>query len=168
MGGPAGVPVMGGGAADVIAGALDESAAAEAGAEITGSDRCGLGSLMSLTPSTLELSGLISRTPLPMASVLDGSDLAESESGFGVTGLVESVAADSDLETSRDVLSSFAVLSGVTCSVLGGSSGTATGLPRRPCFCRPGGLLSVAACTGACPSADGATRGRPYRLPSRP
>lgn len=75
VGGPAGAAVMGEGAAEVMAGALGGSIATE----VTGSGRSGLGSLMSLIPSTLELSGLISRMPLPIASVLDGSeDLAES------------------------------------------------------------------------------------------
>ena len=170
MGGPAGAAVTGGDAADVVAEALDESGAtaAEAGAEVTGSGRSGLGSLMALSlgPSTLAVSGLVSRTrslterspAVPTASVLVGSNLTESESGFAAAGLAESVAADSDLETSRDVSSSFALLPGTICSVFGGSGDM--GLPRRPCFCRTPVLLSVAACTGACPSAGWAAADR--------
>ena len=67
-------------------------------------------------------------------------------------GLAESVAADSDLETSRDVSSSFALLPGTICSVFGGSSG------------RYGPATSAL----LLPDARACCRSRPAPAPARP
>ena len=196
MGAPAGaigdagaVAVTGGGAAaEAPAPGSGEAAAEAGGAGVTGgtgSGRSGLGSLpvFSLGASTLALSGLLSRARSPagfaaslaglslsVASVLAGSDLAESGSGLAEPDLAESIAPVSALAASRDASFSVAASPEAGRSIFGGSS--VTGRPRLPCFCLTPDLLSVAACTGACPSAgmaaSGAARDRPYRFASRP
>ena len=109
----------------------------------TGSGRSGLGSLpmFSLGASTLELSGLLSRARSPagfaaslaglslsVASVLAGSDLAESGSGLAEPDLAESITPVSALAASRDASFSVAASPEAGRSIFGGSS--ATGRPR--------------------------------------
>ena len=149
----------------------------------TGSGRR-LGSLpmFSLGASTLVLSGLLSRAGSPAgfaaslagrrcrsSSVLAGSALADSDRawqprlggihrvGFCLGGFPRSIIFRRGIARSwpLDFWRLFV-----------------TGRPRLPCFCLTPDLLSVAACTGGCPSAgmaaSGAARDRPYRFASRP